>query len=87
LKLAEQIKALENVLTSFGNAKTLMNPNASRHGRYLELYFNEQGRISAAKVLTFGQPKLQCPFKPKQTFMFVALNIMQCRLVSFPHSF
>jgi chitin synthase len=54
LKLAEQIKALESVLDSFGNAKTLMNPNASRHGRYLELHFNERGRISAAKVLTFG---------------------------------
>ena len=57
LKLAEQIKALESVLDSFGNAKTLMNPNASRHGRYLELHFNERGRISAAKVLTFGLDK------------------------------
>jgi len=55
--LAEQIKALGNVLDSFGNAKTLMNPNASRHGRYLELHFNERGRISSAKVLTFGLDK------------------------------
>ena len=55
--MAEQIKALESVLDSFGNAKTLMNPNASRHGRYLELHFNERGRISAAKVLTFGLDK------------------------------
>jgi chitin synthase len=55
--LAERIKALETVLDSFGNAKTLMNPNASRHGRYLELHFNERGRISAAKVLTFGLDK------------------------------
>ncbi|PPQ77158.1 hypothetical protein CVT25_010786 [Psilocybe cyanescens] len=57
LKLSEQIKALYTVLDSFGNAKTLMNPNASRHGRYLELHFNERGRISAAKVLTFGLDK------------------------------
>ena len=57
LKLAEQVKALGTVLDSFGNAKTLMNPNASRHGRYLELHFNERGRISAAKVLTFGLDK------------------------------
>jgi chitin synthase len=34
-----------------------MNPNASRQGQYLELHFNEQGRISAAKVLTFGLDK------------------------------
>jgi ABC-type bacteriocin/lantibiotic exporter with double-glycine peptidase domain len=35
LKLAKQIEPLETVLVSFGNAKTLMNPNASHHGRYL----------------------------------------------------
>ena len=57
LKLAEQIKAFDTVLISFGNAKTLMNPNASRHGRYLELHFNERGRTSAAKVFTFGFDK------------------------------
>src|ERR1700679_3404048 len=34
-----------------------MNPNASRHGRYLELHFNERGRISATKVLTFSLDK------------------------------
>jgi chitin synthase len=57
LKLAEQIKALESVLDSFGNAKTFTNPNASRHGRYLELRHNERGRIFAAQVLTFGFDK------------------------------
>ena len=34
-----------------------MNPNASRHGRYLELHFNERGRISGGKVLTYGLEK------------------------------
>ena len=56
-KLAEQIQALGTLLDSFGNAKTLMNPNASRHGRYLELHFNERGRISSAKALTYGLDK------------------------------
>ncbi|OSX59590.1 glycosyltransferase family 2 protein [Postia placenta MAD-698-R-SB12] len=56
-RLAEQIKALSPLLDSFGNAKTLVNPNASRHGRYLELQFNDRGRISAAKVLTYGLDK------------------------------
>ena len=55
--MAEQAKALSTVLDSFGNAKTLMNPNASRHGRYLELHFNERGRFGGAKVLTFGLDK------------------------------
>ncbi|KNZ77066.1 Chitin synthase 8 [Termitomyces sp. J132] len=56
-KVAEQIKAVCTVLDSFGNTKTLMNPNASRHGRYLELHFNERGRISSSKVLTFALDK------------------------------
>ncbi|TFY68562.1 hypothetical protein EVJ58_g936 [Rhodofomes roseus] len=56
-KLATQIKALSPLLDSFGNAKTLINPNASRHGRYLELHFSDRGRISGAKVLTYGLDK------------------------------
>ena len=56
-KLASQIKALSPLLDSFGNAKTLINANASRHGRYLELHFNERGRINGAKVLTYGLDK------------------------------
>lgn len=34
-----------------------MSSNASRHGRYLELHFSERGRISAAKILTYGLDK------------------------------
>ncbi|OBZ70379.1 Chitin synthase 8 [Grifola frondosa] len=56
-RLAEQIKALTPLLDSFGNAKTLINPNASRHSRYLELHFNERGRIQSAKVLAYGLDK------------------------------
>ena len=56
-RTAEQIKALFTLLDSFGNAKTLVNGNASRHGRYLELHFNERGRIASAKVLTYGLDK------------------------------
>lgn len=56
-KVADQIRALIPLLDSFGNAKTLMNPNASRHGRYIEMHFNEKGRISGAKILTYGLEK------------------------------
>jgi chitin synthase len=34
-----------------------MNPNASRHGRFFELHFNNRGRISGAKILTYGLDK------------------------------
>ena len=56
-RLADQIKSLSTLLDSFGNAKTLINPNASRHSRYLELHFNERGRINGAKVLAYGLDK------------------------------
>ena len=45
------------MLDSFGNAKTLLNPNASRHTRYFELHFNPRGRIDSAKVLAFALDK------------------------------
>ncbi|KAF8432942.1 glycosyltransferase family 2 protein [Boletus edulis BED1] len=57
LKVASQVKALHTLLDAFGNAKTVSNPNASRHSRYLELHFNVRGRIESAKVLAFALDK------------------------------
>lgn len=56
-KIAAQIKALSTVLDSFGNAKTTINANASKHSRYVELHFSDRGRIASAKVLTWGLDK------------------------------
>ncbi|KAG1857448.1 glycosyltransferase family 2 protein [Suillus subluteus] len=56
-RIAGQIKAFTTLLDSFGNTKTLLNPNASRHTRYLELHFNDRGRIESAKVLAFALDK------------------------------
>ncbi|CAO1634865.1 unnamed protein product [Sympodiomycopsis kandeliae] len=56
-KLAEQVRALDTILNSFGAAKTRANSNASRFGKYLELHFSSAGRLAAAKVLTFGLDK------------------------------
>ncbi|KAG8219096.1 glycosyltransferase family 2 protein [Butyriboletus roseoflavus] len=57
LRMASQIKALHTLLDAFGNAKTVSNPNASRHSRYLELHFNDRGRVESAKVLAFALDK------------------------------
>jgi chitin synthase len=54
---AAQINALIPPLDSFGNAKTLINPNTSQHSRYLELHFNDRGHISSAKILTYALEK------------------------------
>ncbi|KAL1918096.1 uncharacterized protein VTP21DRAFT_3362 [Calcarisporiella thermophila] len=41
------------VLESFGNAKTIINDGASRFGRYVEVLFNERGRMVGAKTLDY----------------------------------
>lgn len=52
-KLGSQVPASEFVLETFGNARTLFNPNASRFGKYTELQFNERGRICGIKTLDY----------------------------------
>ncbi|KZT54073.1 glycosyltransferase family 2 protein [Calocera cornea HHB12733] len=52
-KLATQIPSAEYVLESFGNARTLHNPNASRFGKYTELQFSERGRLCGVKTLDY----------------------------------
>lgn len=53
-RLAEQVSALETVLTSFGCARTASNPSATRYSSLLELHLNAHGRLAGAKVLAYG---------------------------------
>lgn len=56
-KLADQIHAFDTLINAFSCSKTQQNGNASRVNRYLELHFTAQGRLGAAKMLTFGLDK------------------------------
>ncbi|KAJ9109851.1 hypothetical protein QFC19_001830 [Naganishia cerealis] len=63
-RLANQVTSLLTLLESFGSCKTTSNSSASQHGRYLELHFSSSrdpvrsnGRLTGAKVLTFGLNK------------------------------
>ncbi|GAA5996871.1 uncharacterized protein JCM10292_006053 [Rhodotorula paludigena] len=53
-RLAEQVQALETLLSSFGAAKTAANPSATRHSSLLELHLNATGRLAGAKLLAYG---------------------------------
>ncbi|KAG9288075.1 hypothetical protein G9A89_017670 [Geosiphon pyriformis] len=56
-KIAFLIENAQSILEAFGNAKTIQNRNASRFGKYLELQFNERGRIIGSKALTYALDK------------------------------
>ncbi|KAL7645148.1 UNVERIFIED_CONTAM: hypothetical protein RMT77_003526 [Armadillidium vulgare] len=50
LNLIEKIKQIPVILDAFGNAATLLNLNATRHCRYLEITFTSTGKVSGAIV-------------------------------------
>ena len=52
-KLSHQISAIKFVLESFGNARTLFNPSATRFGKYTELQYTERRRLSGIKTLDY----------------------------------
>ncbi|GAB1605132.1 chitin synthase chs-2-like, partial [Argonauta hians] len=52
-QLANKITEVNPLLEAFGNAKTIMNDNSSRFGKYLELKFTEDGNLIGAQIQDF----------------------------------
>ncbi|KAF8978607.1 hypothetical protein BGZ46_006282 [Entomortierella lignicola] len=52
-KVQSQILSAGLIIEAFGHAKTSLNVNASRVGRFTELQFNERGRLLGAKMLDY----------------------------------
>lgn len=51
--IEKRILASSPVLEAFGNAKTSMNNNSSRYGKFLMLQFDKQGQLSGANIKTY----------------------------------
>ena len=52
-KIKDMVLATNPLLESFGCAKTLRNNNSSRHGKYLEIKFNNQFEPCAGNITNY----------------------------------
>lgn len=64
-EIEKQILATNPIMESFGNAKTTRNDNSSRFGKYLEILFDENTVICAAKIRTYLLERSRLVFQPK----------------------
>jgi myosin III len=49
-RLQEKILQINPLIEGFGNARTMINDNSSRFGKYLEMLFTRQGRVTGARL-------------------------------------
>ncbi|EKM61602.1 uncharacterized protein PHACADRAFT_248292 [Phanerochaete carnosa HHB-10118-sp] len=52
-EIKDMVLATNPLLESFGCAKTLRNNNSSRHGKYLEIMFNDHGEPVGAQITNY----------------------------------
>ena len=51
--IADQIMESNPILEAFGNAKTLRNNNSSRFGKWMEVNFGGNNKISGCRIINY----------------------------------
>ncbi|CAI9724533.1 chitin synthase chs-1-like [Octopus vulgaris] len=51
--LEEKVNKTNDILESFGNAKTILNWNSSRFGKLTEIFFDERGKVKRAVICEY----------------------------------
>ncbi|CAD8191673.1 unnamed protein product [Paramecium octaurelia] len=86
--IEKNIVSTKIILNSFGNAKTINNPNSSRYGLNLQIHFDNQKKIIGAKIITilFEENRIIQTRKMKRNFhIFYQLYIAYQRIQDLKH--
>lgn len=52
MSIEQQVLQSNPILESFGNARTIRNDNSSRFGKYIDIRFTPNGKLSGASIET-----------------------------------
>ena len=58
--LSEKVLSCNPILEAFGNAKTVMNHNSSRFGKFLKIFVDARGSVNASRRLIASSPRMRC---------------------------